>query len=1186
MNINPAKVDRKGKVKIIKGDKPKKKNEKLKQEPKTKETSRRTKIIKAVKDVRKVIYGFNTQYLIKKNIKEYQDEDYKNTIKSYKKRVKVLFNSIFDKISLSNMKYLNKSLLTYNDYKILLEYIKYKKGLAPENYSFTDMKFYYNIMTIADYKIFRNYKQFNIYKGWEKFSLSDEKRNIKKVVQNIRYDNNNDYQTTPEGFEQMRNDYINMILFIIKGLRKQKKQFLIKISLYDVEMKTRELQTINKCSTKSTEFIKRLETVENGTFGEIYGSDAEIWASSDVDYKTFHIAIFNTKKGGCQNDSKFKKYNGEFLIATCPKSTNNNCLIEIFRLHNKELGTSNNLRKLLNLNKDMLNTYEDLPKLILKFGITADIYEDRLNDKGEIFQLYKSKEKMRNHINILLKDNHYYEIINFKDTKPKPKPKPEPKPKLKQEPEPEPKKKKVIKERVFFDYETITDENGKLHPYYLQVRHNNKNYEFHDDKFKKEDSKINIRFLDLIMKINHETNNPIILIGYNSSRFDNFLILDSLLSCERTPNLLYVNNSILKLDTNILSVFDLCRFTSSSLSDACESFKLKNKKVEGFNHAIPQKEYNNNRFDKWFNDNIKEIANYALYDVLSLEELFNKVRDSIFKICNEDILKHSTISGASFKIWMKLIREPEKIDPNKKIRKTTKPAKNEKIKYKSIYTVKNEIIKDNHGNENKLYNFIRGSLTAGRSQMFRKNYHHKGNISVIDITSLYPFVMSGGNEKYKCEYPNIYETPIYTDEYIKNKIGFYYVDILKQPKKNIIPYRTKEAPLNWEYDKPIYNISLCSVDIESLLEHKADIKIYNGIYWENSTDKIFKSYMDLFKKEKMRQDKLKDSKNKDYNPAIRAVCKLFSNSLSGKVIEGLHTEQYILSNKADNIEEFINSNEITDYIPYEINNYVLLKGTKYDKNEYYENNKKPHYLGVLLYAYARKYMYNSVISEYIGFGMDTDSYFMPEDEYLRLRKDKPHLFGDEYGLFKVENFEEGKIKIWDDCYFIAPKLYGLFSSTDEEHNKTRFKGLKMNDRIFKDVEEANKFNSLDNNEKLNKYESLNKVSKTINKNTFIIKDVYNKLVNNDNIYSLSSLLLKRNLELKSSYIVKMIKPHNKEELNYKPMKSDEYEKFNPFESDSDDENNIIDWDLIDKDDEKELILPDYISDTDDDEDEI
>jgi hypothetical protein len=54
--------------------------------------------------------------------------------------------------------------------------------------------------------------------------------------------------------------------------------------------------------------------------------------------------------------------------------------------------------------------------------------------------------------------------------------------------------------------------------------------------------------------------------------------------------------------------------------------------------------------------------------------------------------------------------------------------------------------------------------------------------------------MSGGNERYKCEYPNIFEAPIYTNEYIKDNLIIYklckklYENFNKLYKKNNVVY--------------------------------------------------------------------------------------------------------------------------------------------------------------------------------------------------------------------------------------------------------------------------------------------------------------------------------------------------------------------------------------------------------------
>jgi hypothetical protein len=98
----------------------------------------------------------------------------------------------------------------------------------------------------------------------------------------------------------------------------------------------------------------------------------------------------------------------------------------------------------------------------------------------------------------------------------------------------------------------------------------------------------------------------------------------------------------------------------------------------------------------------------------------------------------------------------------------------------------------------------------------------------------------------------------------------------------------------------------------------------------------------------------------------------------------------------------------------------------------------PTIYGVLIYAYARTYMYDMIISKIDTlYGMDTDSAFISEDDFKKL---DTNILGTEFGQFKVEykNF---------DAILIAPKCY-VFHKKDEII-KARFKGVSIEkDKLY------------------------------------------------------------------------------------------------------------------------------------------
>ncbi|KAF9316135.1 hypothetical protein BGZ91_005623 [Linnemannia elongata] len=89
----------------------------------------------------------------------------------------------------------------------------------------------------------------------------------------------------------------------------------------------------------------------------------------------------------------------------------------------------------------------------------------------------------------------------------------------------------------------------------------------------------------------------------------------------------------------------------------------------------------------------------------------------------------------------------------------------------------------------------------------------------------------------------------------------------------------------------------------------------------------------------------------------------------------------------------------------------------------------PSIWGVLIYSYARSYMYENFISRSkTKLAMDTDSLFMSEEEYKAFVKDYPELFGDKPGQMK-EELGEKKYGI-----FKGKKFYIIFLLDEDGDN--------------------------------------------------------------------------------------------------------------------------------------------------------
>ena len=367
-------------------------------------------------------------------------------------------------------------------------------------------------------------------------------------------------------------------------------------------------------------------------------------------------------------------------------------------------------------------------------------------------------------------------------------------------------------------------------------------------------------------------------------------------------------------------------------------------------------------------------------------------------------------------------------------------------------------------------------MTAGRTQSFYEKLDYKGELAMGDIKSLYPTVMGGYGDNH-CPYP--YGNYHYTKEYQKDKLGIYKVDINHQRCKwknqevvyeqfkavekisgvnlyreyapNVIPLRVKDKPLQWFHKDKITDVNLTSVDIEVLKWATEDdncVTVKEGYYWEDSRTDLFIDYLDPPRLEKTKQDFLKAEGSSEYNVALREGCKAVSNCLSGKLLEAIHedvTKQY----KSKEYSKMVRDDTIDDVTIQDFGGLSFITGKRSAEdtfNQMKEDKKKPSYLGMFVYSYARKLMYTKILGKYITLYMDTDSACMPYIEWLRLCKEnegKNFVDTGEYGCIEEEVCSK-KHKA-DRLIAISPKNYAVINSKDESFSKRKFKGIRKSD---------------------------------------------------------------------------------------------------------------------------------------------
>lgn len=794
--------------------------------------------------------------------------------------------------------------------------------------------------------------------------------------------------------------------------------------------------------------------------------------------------------GGCIDKDIFKNkklikenINGYKVVNF--KSDNNNCFLEILKYIKNLRNKSDCIRKKLNIELGIKIGFNEIRKIEEHYDIKFLIVTDCINKKvvvtngypfgTEIDNLNRFETKtlifhhviygdINNEVSIdcengryvvLLKNEHYYlveqpEFTNFckisgnpisnskvKDTKANI---------IKYLIDSNRLKNKETKnkdgdnelkeiEYYFFDYETIYYEDGELNPYSVAcVKYINENNEFKEvDRFFMLDSNCTKYFVEWLFDKEDPTKDNI-LIGYNSSRFDNNLLLDYLISinCIDKNTLFLSNGCILGLKFKSFRSIDLCKFLSKKLDDALAGILATEKKKEEFDHKFIQKTYEEHGIEYLINNKelYEKIKSYNINDCTVLADLYKCVRDTILIITEEDINYNLTSPGL--------------------IHKAAKKTEG----FKKVAIPK----------DYETWKFIRRSVIAGRSECFKRGQffcQSDNQIGSFDCKSLYPFVMISED----CPYPSGKE--VYTERYIEGKLGIYNVTVQNQPKDNIIPLRLKDKPLNWKYQGDI-TCELNTIDIECLKKYGANVIVHHGYYWEEQTTEVF-DVMRKLKNFKTKQDEYKsviagfekegitlEEAQREYSSGKRELSKLLLNALSGKMAQRIHETSSSLITSVSEQHSFEKSHsDLTIKLLMGSQNCIFMSGKKNKLK--YEKTASPCHIASFIYGYARRHMYEALISRVESkMQMDTDSLHFYHRDLNNLSNKRgfgEFLLGGEFGDFENE-LTEGELKKYEVEYEIAlaPKCY-MFQFQNKENNdikkyKYRFKGIGYNDRIF------------------------------------------------------------------------------------------------------------------------------------------
>ena len=518
-----------------------------------------------------------------------------------------------------------------------------------------------------------------------------------------------------------------------------------------------------------------------------------------------------------------------------------------------------------------------------------------------------------------------------------------------------------------------------------------------------------VEFVKWIIKNQKDTRFE--LVSFNGSNFDHFLLLDTLLDSRHTfgeecevSNIFYNGSSVLSLKLQGRhSIFDIARHVVGSLDSNCKGFKVNCVAKSSFDHNEAQRLHDCGELIQHMTGN-KQLIDYNNRDVWSLAVIFRRYcnalsETSVTKKYSEDICKRPTVGGM---VWDLMKNHFKNFDTLQTVNDNTKC---QRIHFPKL--------------NNEQYNDILKYKTAGRVQLFNGVQRIEEKISSLDIASQYPFIMACADVYFPCG--DIIETQTFNED----KIGFYYCDIDQSALKaknlpNIVARKEytlkkngEEGALignNWACDEIIKDNLINSVTIQHLIDNGCDVKIKSGFYF---TDKarscdVFRPILELMKI-KIEQDLLKRAKDKAYNPSLRETCKLLMNSVSGKVIEGLHLEK-VEQMGVDRFAELLAasldpSSNIESISAINMCGTKLFAEYKIGQDEKQLKKQRPVYLGVLIYAYAQRHIYETgykVIGLKDLVYTDTDSF-----------KTRASVF--ERADVK-QYYENATVSVWDDVH--------------------------------------------------------------------------------------------------------------------------------------------------------------------------
>ena len=487
----------------------------------------------------------------------------------------------------------------------------------------------------------------------------------------------------------------------------------------------------------------------------------------------------------------------------------------------------------------------------------------------------------------------------------------------------------VVQSEGYFDLETVGEVQ---HVYAYCIKSAYGSFCVADSDLYNVENSLKTDVFDILKKIPEKKN--VIMYSWNGSRFDSYIMLRILNADSRfklynmiinSANELLTFNVRLGDNTGSLVFRDPCKLFPNTLEKAADIFELEITKTKDVDHDEIERVFiEGKKWSDYINCHRGIICNYVAQDVELLENIVKGIKYMYYhkkeyaiplKIC-------LTRSMASSILWIKMLSENDRnlvhqlqIDPYEQI-----------------------------GFRNILYMDIMSHAVGGRVQCVKQGIFE--HIGAIDVTSMYPYVCAVF--EYPCGDMKIVKN------YVPDKLGVYYIRIIKQIKPMVIPYRKNtQEPYNWEYDKS-FEKWVTSVDLEQISEYK----ILHGIVWSGKTRSFFQNYM----------EKLYEERQAAKYKALNLHWKIFMNSLTGSIFQAPLRNFTLIQNKKDfeqtikkysdivqvlSVENLSNEDLIVIFKPIKLppNSPKISMQKSFCKNAI---TFKPWILTMFIYAYARR----------------------------------------------------------------------------------------------------------------------------------------------------------------------------------------------------------------------------------------